>query len=122
MHRIETGRQARSWGFKLVQSWEFLLLKRSALGKARCAAIPLTLWQVAGLRVAATQGGWFLWLDGFACLRAVELGVTVSADDLACPNACTAALGTLGHRDKASEQAAEADCRNPTHQKWETAA
>lgn len=45
------------------------------------------LWQVAGLCVAATQGGWFLWLDGFACLRTVEFGVAISADDLACPDA-----------------------------------
>lgn len=70
-----------------MQSWEFLLLNKSVLGKARCAATPLTLWQVAGLHVAAAQGGWFLWLDGFARLRTVEFGVAVSADDLACPDA-----------------------------------
>ena len=70
-----------------TESWKLLLLNKSFLGKARCAAIPLTLWQVAGLRVAAAQGGWFLWLDGFACLRTVEFGVAVSADDLACPDA-----------------------------------
>lgn len=45
------------------------------------------LWQVAGLHVAATQGGWFLWLDGFACLGTVEFGVAVSANHLACPDA-----------------------------------
>lgn len=70
-----------------MQSWEFLLLSKSMLGKAGYAAIALTLWQVAGLCVAATQGGWFLWLDGFACLSTVEFGVTISTDDLACPDA-----------------------------------
>lgn len=105
-----------------MQSWEFLLLNKSISGEARCAAIPLTLRQVAWLCVAATQGGWFLWLDGFACLRTVEFGVAVSADDLARPDARIAALRTLGHRDKASEEAAEAKCRNPADQKWGTAA
>lgn len=83
------------------------------LGKAGCAAIPLTLWQVAGLCVAAAQGGWFLWLDGSACLSTVDFGVAVSTDDLACPDAGIAALGTLGHRDKALSRQQRLNAETP---------
>lgn len=83
------------------------------LGKAGCAAIPLTLWQVAGLCVAAAQGGWFLWLDGSARLSTVDFGVAVSTDDLACPDAGIAALGTLGHRDKALSRQQRLNAETP---------
>lgn len=104
-----------------AETWQFLLLSRSNLEKIGCLSNQLTLWQVARLQVAATQGGWLLWLDGFAYISTVEFGVTISTDNLSCPDAWTAALWTLEYRDKASEQEPESECRNTTDQECGTA-
>lgn len=78
---METGKQgAECTSFCRV-------LARSNLGKVGCLSNQLTLWQVARLHVAAIQGGWLLWLDGFAYISTVEFGVTISTDNLACPDA-----------------------------------
>lgn len=63
-------------------SWEFLFKSR-ILGKSRCLIMSLTLWQVAGLSVAASQLVWDLRLAGLARLRGVEFGIAISTDDLA---------------------------------------